>query len=387
MSHFILYRRMTKQEQNQNKEILIGELLSIGRHGMEEFIQDITAGGFFEANCNGHDRNSGGTVNHSLWTLKIARQIAENLKNPVVVGLKDSITVVCLLHDLCNMRRFQKVNNPERRHGAYSKRIMDSYGNLFIKEELSAVNCHMHDSLVKYGPKSSLSSSDPGTLLHAILRTADHKSIEYANGIPFPTKPADPIVPRCTQAPCSLYFDKTDHRLWLDGVGMMSFKRADGSSVPVDEMESIPGTISFRVWMRNNPMEADLTLVKDDADRIAILATTYISGFGMPTVSMSDHRCFGYRDVTFYLSNYPDYRSSYIIAQDSNGKWGATAYKVSFKQKPMIRIFPQVDYIYATEHDTIDAIRHGGKHFRRQIDNPIFYRRYSYSEMNATNFK
>ena len=375
---------MTSHEHDQNKDILVNELLSIGRPGMVEFIRDITVGGFFEASCKGHDRNTGGTVNHSLWTLKIARQIAENLTNPTALELKDSITVVCLLHDLCDMRHFQKVNNPDRRHGSYSTRIMASYGELFTKEELSAVNCHMHDSLIKGGPKSSLSSLEHGTLLHAILRSADHKSIEFANNIPFTTEPSDPIAPRCVQIPCSLYFDKVENKLWLDDVGINSLKRTDGTSMLVDDLATLHGTISLFAWMRNHPLEADITVVKNDDNRLAILTTTYLSGFGMPTVSMSDHRCFGYLDITFYVSNYPDFRSSYIIAQVLNGKWGAAAYKVSIKQKPMIIIFPQVDYIYSTEHEAIDAIRHGRKQFRRQIDNPMFYRRYSYSEMMAT---
>ena len=374
---------MTSQELNQNKKILISELLSLGRPGMDEFIRDITAGGYFEAKCSGHDRDTGGTVNHCLWTLRIARQIAEGLKkNPVAETLKDSITVVCLLHDLCDMRHFHKVTNPDRRHGVYSRRIMASYGGLFTKEELSAVNSHMHDSLIKDGPDSSLSSHDPGTLLHAILRKADHKSIEYSNGIPFTARPSIPVDPECIQTPCSLYFDRVEHRLWLDEVGMNSFKRSDGSTVRAVDMACVPGTICLYAWMRSAPLEADLTLLKDDEGRLAILSTAYLSGFGMPTVSKSDRRCFGYRDITVYVSNYPDYRSSYIIAQGLDGMWGAAAYKVSLNQKPMVRIFPQADYVYATERDAIDAIRHGRKKYRRQLDNPIFYRRYSYSKMN-----
>ena len=376
---------MTPQELSQNKKILISELLSVGRPGMDSFIQDITAGGFFEAHSSKHDRDIGGTVNHSLWTLKIARQIAEGLKKkPTAQKLKDSITVVCLLHDLCNMRSYHKVKNPDRRHGAYSRRIMAFYGSLFTKEELSAVNSHMHDSLMKDGPASNLGSNDPTTLLHAILRRADHKSIEYANGIPFTTEPSVPIDSKCVQIPCSLYFDNVEHRLWLDDVGMKSFRRSDGSTAKTGDLTSIPGTICFYAWMRRAPLEADLTLVKDDDGRLAIFATTYLSGFGEPTVSKSDRKCFGYRDVTVYISNYPDYRSSYIIAQGLDGKWGAKAYKVSLNQKPMVRIFPQADYVYSTEREAIDAIRHGRKKYRRQVDNPIFYRRYSYSEMNAT---
>ena len=375
---------MTRQEVDQNKVILIQELLSIGRSGMEEFIRDIESGGFFEARCSGHDRETGGTVNHCLWALKIARQIVEDLgPNPVAEGLKDSITVVCLLHDLCDMRNYQKVKNPDRRHGTYSRRIMSYYAPLFTNEELSAVNSHMYDSLVKGGPVSDLRSKDPGTLLHAILRKADHKSIEYANGIPFTTRPSVPIVPECNLYPCPLLLDRVEHRLWLDGVGMNSFRRADGSTVRVDDMARVTGTICFYAWMRSAPLEADLTLVKDDNNHLAILSTSYLSGFGMPTVSKSDRACFGYRDVTVYISIYPDFRSSYVIAQRLDGKWGARAYKVSLNQKPLVRIFSQADFIYDSEREAIAAIRHGRKQYRRQLDNPLFYRRYCYSELST----
>lgn len=375
---------MTRQELDQNKKILTQELRAIGRNGMEEFIQDIDAGGYFEARCSGHDRESGGTVNHCLWTLRIARQIVEDLgHNPVAEGLRDSITVVCLLHDLCDMRNYQKVKNPDRRHGAYSRRIMSFYAPLFSNEELTAVNSHMHDSLMQGGPNSDLKSNDPGTLLHAILRKADHKSIEYANGIPFTARPSVPIDPRCNHSPCSLLLDRVEHRLWLDDVGMSAFKLADGSTVRSDDMAHVPGTVCLYVWIRSAPLEADLTLVKDDNDHLAILSTSYLSGFGMPTVSKSDRACFGYRDVAVYISVYPDYRSSYVIAQRLDGKWGARAYKVSLKQKPLVRIFSQADFIYDTEREAIAAIRHGRKHFRRQVDNPLFYRRYCYSELSA----
>lgn len=55
---------MTKQELDQNKKILTQELLAIGRSGMEEFIHDIEAGGYFEARCSGHDREPGLSLIH-----------------------------------------------------------------------------------------------------------------------------------------------------------------------------------------------------------------------------------------------------------------------------------------------------------------------------------
>jgi len=289
---------MTKQEIQTNKTIIIDELLAIGREGMADFIKDIEEGGFFDASCNRHDTFQGGTANHSLWALRIARQTAERIKesNPIVSELKDSITIVCLLHDLCDMRYFTKVENIERRHGAYSRRIMESYPGLFTHNELSAVNSHMHGSLYKEGPRSTLVSTDPEVLLHAIVHKSDHKSIEYANDIPYTATPTEPYSPQ----------QIIDNYLSLE-------------------------------------KEAGIE----------------------------------YCDFTLYLSNYPDYRSSYIIGQRIDGKWGAKAYKLFLGQDPLVKIYPQAEYIYDTEKKAIESIRHGRKQYRRLLDNPIFYRRYT----------
>ena len=68
---------MTKDIIERNRGLYIKEFKATGRSGVEHIISYLDSHHFFEARCNGHDREPGGTANHSLWVLKFARETRE----------------------------------------------------------------------------------------------------------------------------------------------------------------------------------------------------------------------------------------------------------------------------------------------------------------------
>lgn len=84
------------------KETIIKELLATRRPGIDHLADEMEAGGFFEAPCSGghHLSEPGGLAIHSINVLRCARQLNEAWGN---LADKDSLTIVCLLHDLGKM--------------------------------------------------------------------------------------------------------------------------------------------------------------------------------------------------------------------------------------------------------------------------------------------
>lgn len=80
------------------KEQIIDTLKATNREGVEEFIEEMEANGFFEAPCSGgnHLCKVGGLAEHSLNVYKTAVKVAEALNYD---DTADSIAIVALLHD------------------------------------------------------------------------------------------------------------------------------------------------------------------------------------------------------------------------------------------------------------------------------------------------
>ncbi len=140
----------------KERGIFISELRSTGRPDIEILIRCLEENHFFQARSHSHDNWPGGTVHHSLLTLKIARNMRakDSAKHPNVIQRvpDDSLTLCCLLHDVCNMRG--KADLAARKHGYRSRRILETSGFKFSDEEIAAVRFHMGR------PKHELSGRD-----------------------------------------------------------------------------------------------------------------------------------------------------------------------------------------------------------------------------------
>lgn len=84
------------------KQTIINLLLSTKREGIENLIEEMEKGGFFEAPASGayHLCVPGGLAEHTLNVNKIALQIATALQADVSM---ESLIIVTLLHDLGKM--------------------------------------------------------------------------------------------------------------------------------------------------------------------------------------------------------------------------------------------------------------------------------------------
>ena len=169
------------------KNKYIEELKKVNRKGIDELLDCMDKGGFFEAPCSTkyHLNRSGGLLEHSMNVLNEARKINEALTADID---DETIIITALLHDLGKMGDHGKANYVEKYlksgeraavpyetnkdltylpHAIRSVMIAERYINLTEDEETAIL---WHDGL--YG---QFKYDIPGkeTKLYLILHTAD----------------------------------------------------------------------------------------------------------------------------------------------------------------------------------------------------------------------
>ena len=105
------------------------ELLTIKRTGAEKLIEELRKTDFYLCHCSGHDRQRGGTLNHSLLALYVARKAFQ--KNPArYPGVSDeSLVIACLLHDLGDIRKgYGNYFGHGRKAALILKDVKEKYG-------------------------------------------------------------------------------------------------------------------------------------------------------------------------------------------------------------------------------------------------------------------
>jgi len=97
---------------DENKAFIVSALRSTKRDGIEELINAMQIGGFFEAPCSSqyHLAEEGGLAQHSINVLKTIRSLNDALD----VSMPDETLVIsALLHDLGKMGMYGKPNYVE----------------------------------------------------------------------------------------------------------------------------------------------------------------------------------------------------------------------------------------------------------------------------------
>lgn len=97
----------------EEKNKIAGLLLSTKRQGMEELLEDMEQGGFFDAPCSGgnHLAVEGGLAEHSLNVYEQMKALAATLYRDKLAD--EEIIIVSILHDLGKMGQFGKPNYTE----------------------------------------------------------------------------------------------------------------------------------------------------------------------------------------------------------------------------------------------------------------------------------
>lgn len=113
-------------------------LRALGREHVEQLLSIMRDNGYYRVGCHRHHRSQGGLAQHSLEVLMRMQRL-----NYAELPL-DSIIVVALLHDLCNIRGLRQY----RHHGSRSVLIATREAGFKLRPmEYQAILWHMH------GPK------------------------------------------------------------------------------------------------------------------------------------------------------------------------------------------------------------------------------------------
>lgn len=346
---------MTKDTIYKNRELYLMEFKATGRLGVEHIMSYLDSHHFFEARCNGHDREPGGTANHSLWTLKFARETRASIlnKHPEKDISDDELVFTCLLHDVCDC------NHQDGIHGRRSREIMEKRikGFSFSQDVLDAVNSHMHKHLYGNKTASSQNSNNRRELLHYLIVNSDHRAIEYASGIPYGTAPKDqPYQHLEKDCHTIVRYDNKDHRYWwTDAYDETIWNH-------IIDMENLPGTsaqVKAYLYIREWPSEPDFSILENEQGNLALFVVRRFCGQGGPVLMASDKAGFEYSEFIVYATRYPQFRSSYIVGHKTNGKWGIISAKDQLYDNNgfPIGITPQVNYEYDDPDSAINAMR------------------------------
>lgn len=363
---------MTRETIIRNRDQYIREFKGTGHSGVDHIISYLDCHHFFEAQCNGHDREPGGTANHSLWVLKFARESRAAIlkEHPERDIPDDELVFTCLLHDVCDC-------NPSRRHGARSKQILKERikGFTFTWEVLAAVNAHMHGSLNEGGKRSTANSKNKAELLHYLVHNSDHRAIEYGGGIPFDTEPKRGPFYRKLEQPATVYFNPNEHRyIWNYGGDIESWK-------PETDLLAMPKTAAKVVaylYIRECPLEPDLAVMEDQNGKKALFVINQLSDMNGQSLMTTDRVGFDYTDFIFFLSHYPQYRASYVVGRKTNGKWGVISLKDQFSEEDsnLFRIREQLDYVYDDSDSAINDMK--GRRYQIRVRHTKYYKKLTF---------
>lgn len=345
---------MTEDVVKKNRELYIEEFKATGHPGVDNIISYLDSHHFFESRCNGHDREKGGTANHSLWTLKFARETRDSIlkKDPSKNIPDDELVFTCLLHDVCDC-------NPKHgMHGGRSREILEHRikGFTFTLDVLAAVNSHMHSKLYGNKTDSTQNSKTKVELLHYLVRNSDSRAIEYASGIPYGTDPKRIFYQIINdEEPVIVNFDNKEHRYWWDTLGDANLWKR------YVDLKNMPQTQAFRkahLFISGWSFNADFSVLKDEKGNLALFVIRYSSSSEGTTLMASDKAGFVYTEFVAYVSRYPQYRPSYIVGRKTNGKWGIIRAKDQVKEnkRPPIGITRQVDYEYDDCDSALNAM-------------------------------
>lgn len=131
---------------------------------------------YFEVRSSSHDHWKGGMAQHAFRAYSYAMYIYDELKKngskDVALINRDSLALVTLMHDICNITSHQFKSG----HGRRSRSILESWstGAIATEPELKAVECHRHDTdkLILCNDQYK----EETLQLHRILRITDQLS-------------------------------------------------------------------------------------------------------------------------------------------------------------------------------------------------------------------
>lgn len=267
---------MTWEEKKYCREAAIAELRSTAAEGIEELIAKLDGEGFFTSGCKGHDEAEGGAVSHALWTLHFAREIAGSAA-PAMVPDRELIM-------------------------ATLGRSTSEGGAMSVSEGLSGA---VSDAC------------------KALIDEAAEMAVAYCDCIPFGTKPIDVPDPDELDEWIDCVLDNDDHRLWTGG--------DDEFYESIENSSTFPCHLVRTLTVRGADEECDVAILSDDISSYTLMLLS--SEDGEDALFRSDRRVFVYTGMVFYITRFPQYRSSYVALRNAKGKWGLVALRDDRKRR------------------------------------------------------
>ena len=329
--------------------LYVSELLSIDRQGMQSLVSMLDESNFFSARLDHSDPGEGSLANHCLWVMILCQDTLEyalTRNTHIPETMRESVVITSLLHRIhqCHFRQVASSESAAAKTMAIVK-----------KSGLVLLDCE-RDVLGSDSPLQgeSIDSRNPSQVLAYILSGAKKNALDYAPGIPVSVRPLDAVMPKPRNETSCVYLDEEDHRLWAN-VSLPEFKSFEHADVK--DFFRVGTTCVVPLSINGDDSQTDCAVVCDESGMMAFLSKYSIEDDG--TVFMnSDRICFGYSDIVLFLSRYPQYRPSYVLAQRSDGKWGAFSIKVSGKKRvPVVDVVPLVRHEFRNRDAAIRAMK------------------------------
>ena len=350
------------------REVVESELRATKCRGTDSLMSGLLESGFLDEACSdGHDTGRGGLVNHTLWVLRLARrELKRILENrPELSVTEESVAMLCLMYG------FTK-----------SAASIPGLSEITLSaDEKTALDNVRYRAVAKNAEPSSPDSETVAALLHYILRESVRLAVEYADGIPFCGKAEDVVRPELLNDGITACFEPEDHRTWWNAAGD-SYSDAGIDTESLIQMP-VHRLFSLSLGPTGDGNVADLAVLTDDYGAKALLPL-YSSRNGQ-ILMRSDRACFDYRNCVFLISRFPHYRSSYIIAQRIDGKWGAFSIKRELSQDkvPAVRMTGVLHFDCRSFDEALNKLcRNSGRRtFQIRVTDPDFYYRFSVTDV------
>ena len=157
------------------KEKIIETLKGTGAKNIDQMLQYMEKNEFYDCMSSSHNHWTGGTAQH-VWAVyliaKALRDQRTNEPNIAKYATDKKLAIVCLLHDICDMKAsvYDNNNNWVSGHGKKSYWMMKNL-NVGTEVERMVICNHMHDNAPYHF--NNQQEIDEYKALHSLIRKAD----------------------------------------------------------------------------------------------------------------------------------------------------------------------------------------------------------------------
>lgn len=145
---------------------------------IDKMLSYMERNGYFTCSCSSHNHWSGGSSQHMWAVYLMAKALRDQRAHEPAVAkyaTDEKLSIICLLHDLCDMRVpvYDKYHKYVTGHGMKSYWIMKNL-NVGTEMERWVVRSHMHSSEESPCPSKNPDEVEEYNILLGLVHKADH---------------------------------------------------------------------------------------------------------------------------------------------------------------------------------------------------------------------